>query len=350
MKMLELVPSSIVMYGRYFVPLSEDLKKAKNELSDLKSNLMHFLKEKGFTIRDLGAINRLFTYSYGEFEFVLGLPYETEYTIRERLISLYNKDKAEFSKYERVLLRTRDANPWRVLILWNIYPKSKRHGIELEIFSFPALYFKHSQLGIKLRIPTSVYDEILLENELFIKRIARALHMIEIVPPMPKSKVADRLPTAEILRRWGYGDVGDLLESANNKIENGRIDDGLVDLRNAIERLFSQIANNYKINLSTQQGRGSLKAFINLLKQSGYLTSSMYNTLDKILRSGIYDSALSVSVHGRHKFNLDLLDGRYAFTIVCESFEYILEKLRTYGFDKLSRASGEYDLDKGGGS
>ncbi|AGK61172.1 hypothetical protein Asulf_01173 [Archaeoglobus sulfaticallidus PM70-1] len=335
MKMLELVPSSIVMYGRYFAPLSEDLKKAKNELSDLKSNLMHFLKEKGFTIRDLEALNRLFTYSYGEFEFVLGLPYETEYTIRERLISLYNKDKAEFSKYERVLLRTRDANPWRVLILWNIYPKSKRHGIELEIFSFPALYFKHSQLGIKLRIPTSVYDEILLENELFIKRIARALHMLEIVPPMPKSKVADRLPTAEILRRWGYGDVGDLLESANNNIENGRVKDGLVDLRNAIELFVRSVAENTGIKLSTQ-GRGSIKAFLELLKESGYLANSMHQSLNYILRYGTYDSALSVPVHGRHKFNLDTLDGRYVFAVVCESFEYILEKLRTYGFDKLS--------------
>lgn len=334
MKILEIVPSSIVMYGRYFVSLLEDIKRAKEAISDLKSNLMHFLKEKGFEIRGHEALSRLFMYSYGEFEFWLSIPYYATFTLIERLISLYNKEHANSRRYNRVLISTRDAHPWRVSVFWNIYSEKKRHGIELEIYSYPAIYFKYSQLGIELKLHVSKYDEILLENEMFIKSIARALHMLEIVPPMPKSKVADKLPTAEILRRWGYEDVGDLLESANNKIENGRVDDGLVDLRNAIELFVQSIAKNYEINLSTQQGRGSLKAFIYLLKQSGYLTNSMYNTLDKILRSGIYDSALSVSVHGRHKFNLDLLDGRYVFTIVCESLEFILEKLRTYGFDK----------------
>lgn len=129
------------------------------------------------------------------------------------------------------------------------------------------------------------------------------------------------------MRKYGIEKVAELLENGRQKLETGRSEDGLIDLRSAIEIFLVEIL---KMIGNKPHSQDKVKQNIEVLEKSRYLDGKMKGLLIKILHNSIYDHISDKAAHKREPCYLD--DSRYIFDLTDDTFNYLIEKISPNNF------------------
>lgn len=312
---------NFVVKGKFFIPKSEntDLLKLFNTLQNA---IIEYMRSKGYVYS--GPVS--FFYNYSELEFHLNLPEEISFADRFRKI--LNRDKYNWNKYSKNLIKTRDDMPWRVKIYLYFGKFKENEGIILEIISEPAIFYKIVQLKKDPNVERSDYTYIIYTNREFVEGIAKSIHAFTIKEPTPLSNYI-KIVVSNKLRKFGFLEESNLLEKGRKRIESGDIENGLMDLRAAMEKFFFNLVQS-KTELEPAP-QDKIKANIEKLEKAEYLEGEIKGFLIKLSNS-LYSILSDQPAHKREpiKEQYSLFEARLFFNLVENIFEYLVEKIARY--------------------
>jgi len=256
---------------------------------------------------------------YGEMRFDLAIsPTKPNNGLLSKLKR--NREDPYFAK----LRVTRKGTPWTVKIYF--YPGTYQNinGFNIDIISEPAIFFQIDQLGFDTPIDSKDYSFITYPNIQFVHGLAKAMLWSTITEPRPLQYYLNTELTLK-LRKYNFEKPGDLLEKGSSKIEMGASEDGLTDLRSAIEIFLVELVNHLGQKPHPQD---KVEANIEILEKMGYLDGKMKGLIVKTLVNGVWSKISDTATHKREPFNL--FDARLCYNITEEIFDYFIEKIVRY--------------------
>jgi len=311
---------NFVVKGKFIVIIPDNIEPRKL-LSNLNDIIIENLLSKGY--RYNGPIS--FMYNYFELEFWLNQTLEMP--LRYKLLKLFDENKYKTECYLKDLGRKREDIPWRIKIYLYQRKFKGKNGIILEIISEPVIFYQIVQLGRSPNISRNKYSYIIYTNREFVEGIAKSIHAITIENPKPLSQyIKTNISTK--LKEFGFLEESKLIEKGRRRIEIGDIENGLLDLRNAMERFFFNIvrktgyepAHKYKI-----------KNNIEKLENLGYLSGEIKGFIIR-MTDCLYSILSEQPAHAREpvKKQYNLFDARLFFDMVENLFDYLIEKIIRY--------------------
>lgn len=191
----------------------------------------------------------------------------------------------------------------------------------MEILSEPAIFYKIAQLKLNIILDNRNYSYIIYTNRVFIEGLAKSIQAFTIKAPAPLSAYVKTV-VSDKLREFNFIEESKLLEKGRKRIEIGEVENGLMDLRVAMERFFFNLVQN-KTNLELAP-QDKIKANIEKLEKVGYLDGEIKGFLVAI-------SERLLSNQPAHKRELvmeqySLFEARLFFNLVEDIFDYFIEK------------------------
>jgi hypothetical protein len=208
-------------------------------------------------------------------------------------------------------------------------------GFKVKISSKSAVYRKIDPGVVGFSTITSdEYSCIRAENIQFIKDLLSAIHAKVIRPPNALSQKT-KFRLSDELRTLGHTEIANLLDrgySHINSYDSDGIENGLVDLRDALDKfvkIMADLVNNGK-------HKDKFKENLMILQEKGYLDEKMANFLHKTLYEFVYSYLSNVTIHNREKLVvtdkdrkklLGEYDAKYVYALFEDSMEYLLNKV-----------------------
>ncbi|MGV9141953.1 MAG: hypothetical protein ACOC1X_03350 [Promethearchaeota archaeon] len=318
---------NFVVKGRFFVPLPKDEEKSGYSTTrfiiDIKNMVIENLTSKGYLYSGPASI----VYNYFELEF--RMIYYSKLSITDRLFRFVNPEKKQAENYFKNLGESRDDIPWKVRVYLYMGNHKGFQGIFLDIISESAIFYKIVQLGKNPDIGKQKYKYVIYTNKGLVESVAKSIHSLTIDDPMPllhfiSTNVCNKL------QEFGFVDESKLIEKGKGRIETGNIEDGLIDLRVALETFFHNIVkNNTELKPAPQD---KIRANIEKLEKSGYLTGDVKGLLIKLAYNSLYIILSDQPTHKREpiKEQCNLFDARLFFELSENIIDYLLERVVRY--------------------
>ncbi|MEZ5334044.1 MAG: hypothetical protein R2741_01775 [Methanolobus sp.] len=304
----------MIVEGNFF-----GAKINQNEFSRLISRITRFMDDRGY-------------YSltgYPQYDGYLSISYyldnHTPLPILEQLkvlLHLKSKSDANDKSYSNKLAKTRNDMAYKVDFL--VYDIKKVEGYEgyfIRVHSEPVILYKIRQLGHSSNLSKFTYSDIVYNNKHFVDEIILGLGGTKLEETKTLTDLV-KPPIVDRLNELGFVRVANLLKEGMEKIERGDIEDGLTDLRSAVEMFVFDIVEKKNLKPSTQH---KLKENLNLLKSEGFLDEKMTSLLNNIVVSWLYHHLSDKAVHKREDMNL--IDARFLFKFTEEVMEYMLQRI-----------------------
>jgi len=314
---------NFVVKGKFMVIRPENIETRKL-LNKIKDIIIENLLSKGYIYK--GPISFMYNYFELEFLFDQTLEMPLHYKLL-KLLPIYDENKYKIECYLKDLERKREDIPWRIKIYLYLGEFRGKNGIILEIISEPAIFYQIVQLGRNPNISRNKYSYIIYTNSEFIEGVAKSIHAITIENPKPLSHYI-KTNVSTKLKEFGFLEEAKLIEKGRSRIEIGDIENGLMDLRNAMERFFFNIikktgfepAHKYKI-----------KKNIEKLENLGYLSGEIKGFIIK-MTDHLYSILSEQPAHEREpvKKQHNLFDARLFFDLIENIFDYLIEKIIRY--------------------
>lgn len=307
---------NLIFEGEYSFPKLENLEKSYQLITRLledyllNQDYIHYGKMPQFLM-----LNRYFY-----LKFVRNVPESDNLPIKYKFKKAMGQ-KNSISKYnfEKWINSTRIDLPFFIEIRISF-----RDGIyNLKVISKPLCYQMIATGYLKLSgIGRSQYSIIKAENVHFIKEIMSAIGATEIKEPTAlNSSVRFRL--SDKLDSLGLTHISNLMDKGLTRINNGEIENGLSDLRVALEKFVPE-----SVKLIGETPEVKIKENLKILKNKGYLNDRLLELLEKTLYDFLYGYLSDIPSHNRDKSNLlNEFDALYAFSLFEVSMEYILQKI-----------------------
>lgn len=320
-----MIAENFVIKGSFFLYKSKD-QNIRDLFQKIKEKITIYLSSKGY----YNSIPDTIFSSYAEMQFELAIPHKE----KPKKFILFPK-KAEENPYYKQLERTRNGTPWTIKIYFFPGRLGDQEGLNIDIISEPAIFFKIDQMGYNSPIDQQEYSFIIYPNSQFVIGLAKAMFFTTISEPKPIHHIGNTEISLK-LKKNNFVKVADLLEKGRSKIEFGNSEDGLTDLRSSIELFFVDLLNRLGQNPNPQD---KVEANINILEKLGYLDGKMKSITIRTLYNSIYRVISDEATHKRESLNL--FDARLLFSVTEDFFDYMLEKILRYNIKDLSKTPSE---------
>jgi hypothetical protein len=304
---------NLIVQGEFIYLLGtadNDPDKIAKEVSKLHSAIKNYFQDIGF--HDFSPSS--FVYNYGNFLFRAMPPGLSVEPIKSGKIF----KKTEEGPYFKRLSEITDSAPFHITVNTHLGNLENRHTLIIEVISEPAIIHKFRQLKVRPELNQDIIDLIIYENELFIKNFGKACYLNVQNPPTPLDSFY-RTEVSEKLKEYGFAEISNLLEKGREDIEKGRSQDGLVDLRTALDNFFVKV-----IESKGQKPAKDIDKNIDKLKGLGYIDEYTHMLLQKLCYNGLHNT-LSKVTHDR--VPRDLFDSRFQFNVAEQIFDYVLERV-----------------------
>jgi hypothetical protein len=313
--------------GMFFVPKPEKIDTSKF-FESLQNAIIDYMLSKGYTYSGPSS----FFFKYTELEFYLSRTEASSFV--DKIRKALNKNRYNWKIYSQSLAKTRDDMPWRVKIyLYFGKFKENKKGIILEIISEPVIFYKIVQLKKNPNVERSDYTYIIYTNREFVEGIAKSIDAFTIKEARPLSNYV-KTEISGKLKKFGFLEESELLEKGRKRIETGEIENGLLDLRSAMEVFFfNLVKRKTKLKPATQD---KIKANLEKLGNAGYLDNEMKGFLISICHQKIYNVLSDQPAHKREpiKEQYSLFEARLFFNLVENIFDYLIERCIQYNIRK----------------
>lgn len=296
---------NLVVEGKYLVRCSQ--KDLQIVFKDIKDKLRTYLIGSGYV--PFGAENLFFS-DFFSLSWILRLSDDNKKKIK------LNPFKKELSHLDR-LANIRMDMPYLI----KIHLQFSQEGINIHVISKPAIFFQITQLNYQPHLDEFKYSSVVETNKEFIHEIMSAIHATEIEGPKPKSDII-KIHLRDKLDNFGFVELRNLLEKGSSKIQQGNTEDGLTDLRAALEKFLVKMVE--KID-EKPESQDKVKNNLNILKDKGFIDEKMFHLILEILYKWLYTYLSEKPVHKREMLNL--YDTNFLFTLFEDCMEYILYKV-----------------------
>ena len=307
---------NLIVEGKCFFPL--DNSKQYGRLKEIITEFMHVHDFESTDRSTYFYENKFFTMSY---QLILShnstIPFSSKI---KKSFGLLSQQEIDQKKHFEVLGKTREDLPF--MVTFHIIPKKIKdnNGFLIIIRSEPVSLFQMRQLGLRTTLDEFAYSNIIENNKHFINEIMFGLtggHIIE----KPKA-IAEftQTPITDILKNIGYDKVAQLLKHGNLKLERGDIEDGLTDLRGALEQFIKELVE--KID---EKPTNNIPSNLDILKKHGYIDTHLHSIIKDTLYDWIYRHISNTSVHKREKINIS--DAKLLFSVSELIMDHLIEKV-----------------------
>lgn len=309
-----MIAENFVVKGSFF-----SFKNKDEDLRDLfqktKNEVTAYLQSQAYINT---SADSFFT-SYAEMQFKLLIPADPP---KKGFLSRFQKVEEE--PYFKKLRTTRRGTPW--IVKFYFYPGRIRDGdgLNIDIISEPAIFYQIDQLGWKIPIDGQEYSFITYSNTQFIHGLAKAMLWTTKQEPLPIHHYS-KTEISQKMRQYQFEKTADLLEKGLSKVEIGNSEDGLTDLRSAIEIFLVELVKRLG---QTPHSQDKVGANVEILEKMGYLDGKMKGLIMQSLVNGVWAKISDTATHKREPFNL--FDSRLFFNISEEILDYFVEKILRY--------------------
>lgn len=307
---------NLIVKGKYSVVFSEtpDLDHLRELFDKIKQNIQVYLSESGYQQTSPDSL----LHNYANMEFYPIISASTLEPIKKSWFWVRRKPRTNLHLDQ--LNRMKKAAPWHVSV--SCYPgqMGDKHLIVVEITSEPSIIHQYQQLHIAPILNQDDIDLIVYENEEFIARLAKANLLNTLEKPKPLGSFI-KTEVALKLRTFDFNEIADLLEKSRKEIEGGKSENGLVDLRSAIELFFVRILERKGEKAAPQK---DINKNIDKLHGLRYIDTNTHKILMKLAYNGLYTN-LSEITHDR--ISRDYFDSRFQLNITEQIFDYLLDRV-----------------------
>jgi hypothetical protein len=258
---------NLIVEGKCFFPFA-DINKYK----EIKQLITEFMSIKNYFPMDDSHIfyqTKFLTISFSRY-----MSHRKISFLESIKCSLNIKDKKEISqeKYFEGLQLITDATPFMIYFYINPSKVNDRDGFLIQIRAEPVVLFKMRQLGYRPIFDDFQYSNIIDANRQFIDEIMFSLpNGIVIEKPKALSEVINT-PFIDLLRNKGFEKISTLLKQGNTKLERGDIEDGLTDLRRALQQFIEELVQ--KIGDVPQN---NIPSNLDIFKKNGYIDEHLHS-------------------------------------------------------------------------
>lgn len=305
---------NLIVEGKCFIPMDDQKQYVR-----LKETIAELMNIKGFKTTDTNLYidhNKFLSMSFA----TTMLNLENSFSLKiKRLLGLVNENRILFEKHQNGLKNTRNDIPF--MITFNIIPDilKNQNGFYVQIRSEPAILFQMRQLNWRPTIDEFMYSNIVETNRQFINEIMFSMSGTIIEKPKALAEIF-QTPFIDVLRNLGFKKISTLLKQGSLKLERGDIEDGLTDLRSALEQFFKEMVE--RIN---EKPTSNIPNNLDILKKNGYIDEHLHSIIKNTLYEWIYRHISNKSVHKREKINI--YEAKLIFSISELIMNYLIEKV-----------------------
>jgi hypothetical protein len=309
---------NLIFEGEYFYPIREP----SEGFITLKKGLTEYLYSQQFALVN-SNLNPFTITNFFSLKFIpMGVGSIGDIPIKYRILEKFGRrHTVEQYKYDQWIKYQRVENPFIVQI--NVRLQEK--GFNLKVIVKSLCYQKLAQSYIKSsQIDQDKYNFIEAEICNFIEEIMSAIHAKELKPPKAQS-ILNRFRLSPKLDSLGFKSLAELLDRGYSKIQNGKIEDGLMDLRSTFEEFLVECVKLIGEKPESQQ---KVKDNLCILKNKGYLDDKMFELLKGVLYSFLYSYLSEIPSHKREKSGLlNEFDANYSFLLFEDTMDLLLNKI-----------------------
>lgn len=274
---------NLIVEGEYFVPTPPESKKDETieALDDIRRIIDRYMTLKGFIT-----------------------------------------DKLE--PYNQILRRTRDEFPWKVIFRISFGKIGQNPGFNIFVRSEPAVYFKMTQLDYKPLGDDFWMSKIEDKGRDFIKGVMGSFVSREVKEPKTVSRFI-KTPILTRLKSLNFSKSAELLRSGRQKVEAGKTEDGLTDLRSSLEAFLKEC-----VKKQGKQEKRKIKENLKILSECEVIGNNSFKLMNDVLCNWLYRILSEEPVHERVKLNL--YEARCMFNIAEDAISYIIDRMIFVGF------------------
>lgn len=298
---------NLVVEGEYFVPC-DNLMTLKKRILEAMSQDISFVLTSEIALTQKSAVLNFLAVKHVK---------KPSLTVKLRkLLKIWDKEDVVMWQYFKTLKERRDDYPFEVIFFIKY---KKRKGFIVKVESKPSIYFKIAQRVSKRFPDEREYSFIIKENKDFIERVMTAIGGRELKGPEVSRGIVE-ISILPLLRKYGFPKVANLLENGANKINRGDTEDGLTDLREALDKFLKQLLSKKGV-----EAKRLLEDNLKLLKSNNYLQEQMYVIIYNMLYKWLYSYLSQEPVHQRKKIRI--YDAKFLFSVSEKLMVYLLEKV-----------------------
>ncbi len=302
---------SLIVEGKCFLLANTD----SASLNMLKYSVKAIMLKKGYLETSMSMFKDNFLeMNFLIFQKPIDLPLHLR--IMDKL-NLLSEEKKGDENYFRNFKIKRNDSPFRVNLCIVPQKIKSRHGFIINIRSEPVKLFKIRQLGFKPRVEDFEYSNIIETNKQFIKEVMLGLGAKIIEKPSAISEYKKTL-LEERLDKIGFKKSSELIKNCSIKIERGDVEDGLTDLRSALEIFIKDAVEKTG---GTPYKQDEIKRNLQIMCDNGFLNEVTVK-IAKNISSIIYSYLSEASVHKREK--LRKADAKFLFSLTESIIDYII--------------------------
>lgn len=194
-----------------------------------------------------------------------------------------------------------------------------REIFEIRIRSEPAIISQMGTFESRPHVDEFAYSLIITKNKQFIEEIMLGLGATISEKPKPILEYIES-PTTDKLNKYGFEKISELIKSGKNKIETGNSEDGLTDLREALEKFVQELLTKRDLVPSKD-----IDENITILKEKGYINEWIHNAIYVLVYKQLYQYLSAKPVHGRERLNYN--DAVFLFNISEEIMSFLIDKI-----------------------
>jgi hypothetical protein len=311
---------NLIVKGKFYRWVAEgqaETEKVTKEMANITSVITHYFDTIGYYQRT--PFSTIYNYKNFEFELVNLYCPPNDPSPPKRGFFSRKKIKKEPTYFEK-LETLKPGAPSRINVNTNPGIFKNQTVIFVEIISEPAIIQQYQQCHIRTTLNDDDIDLIIYENEQAIEKFGKACLLKIIEEPTPFGSLY-KTQITEKLNVFGFKEISSLLENGREDIEKGHTEDGLVDLRTALERFFMIIVELKGEKPAPQK---DVNKNIDKLRGLGYIDEYTHQLLLKLCYNGLYTTVSQVT-HDR--ISRDYFDSRFQYNIAEQSFDYVLERV-----------------------
>lgn len=306
----------LIVEGKCFVPMDDITQYQK-----MKNHIKEFMNNNAYISDDVDSFsipNKFLTMSFF-LKWTISSKIPLGIRIK-KLLHLIHEEEVLKKQYYVGLYATRDDIPLKITFLINPSILKNQQGLYIKIRSEPVILYKMRQYGERPKLDEFTYSNIIDTNKQFINEIifgtlgGFTIEEPKVIAEPIKSQFID------VLTNLGFDKIAQLIEKGNSKIERGDIEDGLTDLRSALEHFSQEMVS--KINLTPQK---NIPSNLDILKKYGYIDEHLHSIVQETIYDWIYRYISNTSVHKREKISVG--DAKLLFSISELVMNYLIQKV-----------------------
>lgn len=308
---------NFIVKGVCFTPFSaNEIETLKN----LKRMATEFMTHKLYSREDFNA--HFSENNFLSMTFHRNLPLKQVKELQEKnngwFEKIFPKKGKHISPWHEALATTDNRIPLEVKILINLKNLPQKKGALIKVFSEPTALAQTRLLGYPAPRTESEISSIVAHNKIFVEELMTIFAGEILEEPKPLDIYYQSL-TIDKLEKTGFGKIANHFRKAKSKMYEGHIEDGLTDLRSALDNFLIVIVKQIK-----KEPTDKIKTNLRIIYEAEYLEKFIFLMINEV-DNKIYTYLSKKPVHAREKISLK--DAEFCFTIFEKVVDLLIEKV-----------------------